>query len=106
MHAFSQGLLVLLLKKPTLDSTSPQHYRPVTVSCTLSKLLGLYILDVAGYHEFNDLKFGFLAGRGTNMATSLANDVIQYCTKRGSPVYTCSLDAEGAFDAVPHAILF
>ena len=40
------------------------------------------------------------------MATSLANYVITYCTKRGSPVYMCSLDAEGAFDTVPHAILF
>ena len=40
------------------------------------------------------------------MATSLANDVLKYCTKCGSPVYTCSLDAEGTLEAVPHAILF
>ena len=40
------------------------------------------------------------------MAVSLVNDVIGYCTKRGSPVYTCSLDAEGAFDAIPHNALF
>ena len=39
------------------------------------------------------------------MATALANGVISYCTKRGSTVYACSLDAEGAFDAVPHSIL-
>ena len=32
--------------------------------------------------------------------------MFSYCTKRGSPVYTCSLDAEGAFDAVPHSVLF
>jgi len=50
-NALSQGLLVPLLKKPTLDPTLPQHSRPVTVSCTLSKLLELYILDVSGYHE-------------------------------------------------------
>ena len=35
-----------------------------------------------------------------------ANDVSTYCTKHVSPVYMCSLEAEGAFDAVPHAILF
>jgi len=109
-NAFSQGLLVPLLKKSNLDPTLPQHYRPVTVSCTLSKFLELYIdmglLNVSGYHEFGDLQFGFVAGRSTNMATSLANDIIKYSTKRGSPVYTCSLDAEVAFDAVPHAILF
>ena len=39
------------------------------------------------------------------MATFLANDVFSYCTKRGLPVYTCSLEAEGAFDAVPHSVL-
>ena len=39
------------------------------------------------------------------MATTLLRDVISYSTNRGSTVYTCSLDA-GAFDAIPHAILF
>jgi len=54
----------------------------------------------------NFVTYIFVAVRDTNMATALANDVISYCTKRGSPVYTCSLDADRAFDAVPHAILF
>ena len=30
----------------------------------------------------------------------------QYCNTRGSAVCTGSLDAEGAFDAIPHSILF
>jgi len=77
----------------------PQHYWPVTVSRTLSKLVELYILDLSGYHRINYLKVVFVAGRGTNMATSLACDVIIYCIKRGSPVYSCSSDA------VAHAIL-
>ena len=80
-NTFCQGLLVPLLKKPTLYPTLLQHYRPVIVSCIVSKLLELYTLDVSGYHEFNNLQFGFVAGRGTNMATSLSNDVITYCTK-------------------------
>ena len=29
-----------------------------------------------------------------------------YCKDGGSTVYTCSHDAEGAFDAIPHCILF
>ena len=40
------------------------------------------------------------------MATTLLNDVVTYCKDGGSTVYTCSLDAEGAFDAIPHCILF
>ena len=40
------------------------------------------------------------------MATALLHDIIDYSTTRGSVVYSCSLDAEGAFDAIPHCILF
>lgn len=40
------------------------------------------------------------------MATALLHDVASYSTTRGSAVYSCSLDAEGAFDAIPHCILF
>ena len=59
----------------------------------------------SGNHVISDLQFGFVSGRGTDIATSLANDVFSYCTKHGSPAYTCSLDTEGAFDAVPHSVL-
>ena len=40
------------------------------------------------------------------MAISLAHDVIAYFNDRGSAVYTCSIDAEGAFDAIPHVVTF
>ena len=32
--------------------------------------------------------------------------LISYRRERGSPVYTCSLDAQGAFNAITHAVLF
>ena len=32
--------------------------------------------------------------------------IMRSCTTRGSVVYSCSLDAEGAFDAIPHCVLF
>jgi hypothetical protein len=40
------------------------------------------------------------------MAISLAHDVAAYFNKQGSALFTCSLDAEGAFDAIPHSVLF
>jgi hypothetical protein len=104
--AFCRGLLVPILKKNTLDPSIPKNYRPVTVSSILSKILEHYILECSGHHVFSDTQFGFVQGRGTCMAVSLSNDVINYCIKHGSPVYTCSLDAQGAFDEVPHEILF
>ncbi len=63
------------------------------------------ILEDSSKHEFNRLQFGFVEKRGTNIAIYLANDVIQYCNKRGSTVYTCALDAVMAFDGIPHSVL-
>ena len=35
----------------------------------------------------------------------MANDIINYCNANGSAIYTCALDAEMAFDGIPHSIL-
>ena len=66
----------------------------------------MYILEESSGHIFSDSQFGFVSGRGTEIATALVNDVISYSNVRGSTVYTCSLDGEGAFDAIPHCVLF
>ena len=104
--SFANGLLTPIPKKPGCDASNPKNWRPIVVSSTLSKILEMYVLDMSSQHEFSDLQFGFIPGRGTELATVLIDDVITYCNTRGSAVYTCSLDAEGAFDAIPHCILF
>ena len=104
---FRRGMLIPIPKKAGCDTTEPNNcMRPITVSSIFSKLLELYVLEECSSHEFSDLQFGFVKGRGTEMATTLLHDVIDYSTTRGSVVYSCSLDAEGAFDAIPHCILF
>lgn len=40
------------------------------------------------------------------MAAALTSDLIDYCVDNGSPVYICALDAEGAFDNIPHGVMF
>ena len=104
--SFANGLRTLIPKKPGCDASNPKNWRPIVVSSTLSKFLEMYVLDMSSQHEFSDLQFGFIPGRGTELATVLIDDVMTYCSTRGSAVYTCSLDAEGAFDAIPHCILF
>ena len=104
--SFRTGVLVPILKKSGCDATVPKNERPVVISPTLSKLLEVYILDAVCGHDFDGLQFGFVKGRVTDLATTLLRDVISYSTNRGSIVYTCSLGTEGAFDAIPHAILF
>ena len=39
------------------------------------------------------------------MASALAYDVFDYWVNRSYPVFVFSLDAGGAFDGIPHAVL-
>ena len=103
---FRRGVLIPIQKKSGCDTTQAKNWRSITVSSTFSKLLELYVIEECSGHEFSDLQFGFVKGRGTEMATSLFHDVISYSTTHGSVVYSCSLDAEGAIDAIPHCVLF
>ena len=83
-----------------------KNYRPIIMSNVLSKLIEMYMLQEVNSHIFSDMQFGFIKGRGTNMPASLVEDVTNYCVNRGSSVFMCSLDIEGAFDGLPHAVLF
>ena len=107
-NSFTKGLLLPLLKKPTSDAGVAKNYRTVVLSTIYSKILEMYILDEVSDFTFNDFQFGFVKGRGTSTATALAHDVASYCTQNGSQVglYMCSLDVEGAYDALPHPVIF
>ena len=39
------------------------------------------------------------------MATAVAHDVGAFCAAQGSTTYNCSLNAQGAFDSLPHSII-
>ena len=104
--AFRTGTLVPILKKSNIDPTNPRNYRSITVSVILSKIMELHVLDKISNCNYSPYQFEFVPRRGTNMATSLLHDVTTYCNFAGSPVFLCSLDAEGAFDCIPHEVLF
>jgi hypothetical protein len=99
------GVLVPILKKPGLDTTVAGNYRPIILSSVISKVLENALLEDVSTHEFGDLQYGFVAGRSAQMAICNTVDVINYFNSRGTPVFACSLDAEKAFDAIPHSIL-
>ena len=96
---FRLGVIVPVLKKPTLDSNKSENYRPITLSSVLSKIFEMFLMP-----EFipSGSQFGFREGLSTNFAVSLINDSIAYFNNRGSPVYICSLDAEKCFDSIWH----
>ena len=83
-----------------------KNYRPITISAVLSKILEFYIIEKCAGYEYNQLQFGFVPGRSTAMATSLVDDVCEFSKASGSNVFVCSLDAEAAYDGIPHPILF
>ena len=105
-ETFKHGILVPILKKSTLDPSIAKNYRPVILSTVFSKLIEMFVLDMARDVCFSNSQFGFISGRGTSQAISLAHDVSAYCSYWGTPVFMCGLDAQGAFDEIPHPILF
>ena len=85
---FTNGTVVPIPKKPGCDTSIPKNWRPMVISTTLSELLEMYVLEESNSHEFHELQFGFIPGRGTEIATALFNDVTTYCNALGSAVYT------------------
>ena len=101
---FTRGLL-LPLPKANKDSNIANNLRPITISSITSKLIEMYINEQLSSKEVSRQQFGFIAKRGTTMAISLVHDVTKYMNNNGSPVYLCALDAQGAFDFIPHGLL-
>ena len=89
---FLHGILIPIYKKGK-DPEAASSYRPVTLSVVMTKILELYILEVCQTHKPHPAQFGFVDRRGTDMAISLAHDVMAYFNYLGSAVYKCSLDA-------------
>ena len=101
--SFCNGIVVPILKKPTLNPNQTENYRPITISTTFSKLLGLMLIP---HTDICDTQLGFREGRGTSFGTRLLSDSINYFKYQDSPLYVCSLDAEKCFDNICHTYLF
>ena len=104
--SFAKGILIPILKKPNSDPTDPGNYRPITVSVTLSKLFETHIMDTCSSYEFNSSQYGFISGRGGGqaIAQAIAHDLGAFAVASRSTMFYCSLDAQGAFDFMPHTV--
>jgi hypothetical protein len=102
-HQFSTGIIVPVLKKPTLNPNQVQNYRPITISSTYSKLMELCLIPSV---DIANTQFGFQERRGTEFACGLLSDIICFTKEKGSPMFMCSLDAEKCFDKIWHDGLF
>ena len=73
---FRYGLLVPIIKKPTLDPCIGKSYRPVVMSVTFAKVLEYYLLEeTSKIYGPSSYQLGYIPGRNTQMASSLMYDI-------------------------------
>lgn len=100
---FSIGIIVPILKKPTLSPNVPANFRPITLSSVFIKLLeGMIMFDP----PLSPTQFGFRRGMSTQFAITSLTDVIQFGKTQGLPTFLCCLDSEKCFDKLWHVGIF
>ena len=105
--SFGLGIIIPLVKGPSVDKGHSDNYRGITLSSNLSKLFEMCILERFGsYLGTSDLQFGFKKGLGCSHAIHTVKAVVDYFTSHGSTVNVCALDMSKAFDKVNHFALF
>ena len=100
---FSVGILVPILKKPTLDPLVPASYRPLTMCSTMAKLFEAITVPSP---DLCNTQFGFRSGMGTDLACGVISNSIAIAKEKATPLFVASLDAEKCFDRIWHAGLF
>ena len=102
-----ETLIVPIVKDKKASVTSKDNYRPIAITSVASKILELALLENMKTHlATSDNQFGFKQKSGTDMCVFTLKQIIDYYTKRSSPVYICFLDASKAFDRINHWTLF
>ena len=105
--SFSTSVVKPMLKKSGMDPNELDNYRPISLTSVLSKLLELLVLaELESSFAPHDLQFGFVQHRGTNEASILISETVQWHLRRGSPVFAANLDARKFFDRIWHDGLF
>ena len=95
-----------IVKDKKGDLSSADNYRPIAVTCILSKVFELMILDRHKHIlDTTANQFGYKPKHGTEFCIFVVKQVIDYYKSNGSPVYLCFLDLSKAFDRVDHSLL-
>jgi exonuclease III len=99
-------VLISLVKDKKGVMTDKNNYRPIAITCVVSKILELWILDKIGHLlGTHSHQFGFKKGHATDLGIFVMKEIIDFYNTASSPVYVCYIDATKAFDRVNHWIL-
>ena len=100
-------IIVPLIKDRRGDITNIDNYRPLAITCVASKIFEIVILNrYQDILQSGDSQFGFKKKHATDMCVFSLQQIMDYYTSLGSPVYICYLDASKAFDKINHWNLF
>lgn len=104
---FMDTILVPLVKDKNGNLSDKDNYRPLALTCILSKILEILILN--RYRDLlatSDNQFGFKNKLSTDLCIYSLKQITDYYVDLGSPMYLCFLDASKAFDKINHWELF
>ena len=91
------------------DTTDPTNYRPIAITCTLSKVFErLLMKQMNDYlhtkHMICPTQFGFRAGFSTHDALIYATDSWRLDADNKKSVHVAFLDLSKAFNSINHSI--
>ena len=100
-------IIVPLIKDKKGDISDKDNYRPIALTCIMSKVFEHVVLSVTEDCLFTSSnQFGFKKGMSTDKCVYSLKQVTEYYNLHGSPVYLSFLDASKAFDKINHWTLF
>jgi hypothetical protein len=104
---FMDTIIIPLIKDKKGDVSDCNNYRPIALTCIMSKILESAILKkYQNYFITSDHQFGFKPKHGTDQCIFVLKEIIDLYTSSNSPMYLCFMDASKAFDRVNHYSLF
>jgi exonuclease III len=99
-------VIVPIIKDKRADITDINNYRPIALTCIISKVLESIILSKYKHLlSTNSNQYGSKKGSSTDQCVFSLKQVTEYYISQNSPMYLAFLDASKAFDKVNHWIL-
>ena len=96
-------ILTPILKDKKGNVSDTDNYRPIALTCIISKVLELLLLErYRNLFLTSHNQFGFKDKLGTDMCVFTLKQVLDYYHSLSSPVYVAFMDASKAFDKVNH----
>ena len=101
--AILDSVIMPLVKNKCGDLPDISNYRPIAISCIVSKILGNIILQkIEEYLWTTDNQFGVKAHSSTDLCVYALTEFSEYFKSRSTSVYVAFLDASKIFDNINH----